>query len=191
MTAEVTDPTRRPRTRPTAARASPVGADRSTPLPQRGLPQWGLGETRSVFRRCAGAPQPAQMTGRWDGTIVGSTTLRMAFWPAAQLSPLRGWCGKVFDGATDVRNLVRRRDGVHESVRGEVMPGQSLLDGRPVLVVDYSATSHPPLAWTRGELRWLTPGREVLGVLLFRLGRRVVGPVPFLLTPSSQPTPDR
>lgn len=62
--------------------------------------------------------------------------------------------------------------------------GLSLLDGQPAVIVDYSRTAKPPVSWLRGELRWLEPGHEILGLLIFRLGKRHIGPFPFHLTRS-------
>ena len=71
-----------------------------------------------------------------------------------------------------------------ESVAAVAGRGLSLLDGRPAVIVDYSRTARPPVSWVRGELRWLTPGREILGLLIFPLGKHRIGPFPFSLTRS-------
>jgi len=102
----------------------------------------------------------------------------------AATSPLRGWSGKRIGPSGEVCNLVRRRGAIEESVAAVAGRGLSLLDGRPAVIVDYSRTARPPVSWVRGELRWLTPGREILGLLIFPLGKYRIGPFPFSLTRS-------
>ena len=53
---------------------------------------------------------------------------------------------------------------------------------RLVWVADYSRTARPPVKWLRGEMRWMVPGGQVLGMLLVPVGRRVIGPFPFQMT---------
>ena len=65
-----------------------------------------------------------------------------------------------------------------------ISSGGSLLDGRAALVADYSRTAAPPVKWLGGEMRWLVPGEQVLGMLVFPIGRRLLGPFPFQLTRS-------
>ncbi|HCU92243.1 MAG TPA: hypothetical protein DHU96_05695 [Actinobacteria bacterium] len=98
--------------------------------------------------------------------------------------PLRGWCGKEIGQSGDVHNRVRRGSGVVESAGTTAGRGVSMLDGQPAVIVDYSRTVGPPVNWMRGELRWLEPGQEVLGLLIFPLGQRRIGPFPFRMTRS-------
>jgi hypothetical protein len=97
-------------------------------------------------------------------------------------TPLRRWYGKEIQRSGAVRNLVHRRAGIKESAAAIAAPGVSILDGRPAVVVDYKRTAKPPVSWARGELRWWSPGSEVLGVLLFPIGAHVIGPFPFRMT---------
>jgi hypothetical protein len=90
------------------------------------------------------------------------------------------------DDSGEVRNLVRRGGAIEKSVGAVAAHGLSLLDGRPAVIVDYSRTAKPPVSWVRGELRWLKPGHEILGVLIFPLGKRRIGPFPFLMTRSEK-----
>jgi hypothetical protein len=36
-------------------------------------------------------------------------------------------------------------------------------DGKPVVALSYAETARPPVSYGRAELRWLSPGDEVLG----------------------------
>jgi ketosteroid isomerase-like protein len=100
----------------------------------------------------------------------------------AAVSPLRGWCGEEVGQSGEVRNLVRRGGATEKSVGARAVCDFSLLDGGPPVIVDYSGTAKPPVRWLRGELRWLRPGQEVLGLPIFPLGKRRIGPFPFQLT---------
>jgi len=46
------------------------------------------------------------------------------------------------------------------------------------------ADAPPPVRWSRGELRWLSPGEEILGLLTIGVGHLYLGPFPFRLTRS-------
>ena len=81
---------------------------------------------------------------------------------------------------------MRRGGATKESVGATAARGSSLLDGQPAVIVDYSKTAKPPVSWVRGELRWLRPSQEILGLLVFPLGKRHIGPFPFRLTRSVQ-----
>jgi hypothetical protein len=96
-------------------------------------------------------------------------------------TPLRGWCGKEIQENGAVRNLVRRRGVIRGSVRAVATDGESVLDGRRAVIVDYSKTARRPVSLLRGELRWLTPNVEALGMLIGRIAGRTVGPFPFIL----------
>lgn len=124
------------------------------------------------------APLPADLVGRWDGTMVGSRGLRRLSRAIAAFTPLRGWCGKHVEDAGLVHNLVRRGHSTQRATDCWVSSGGSLLDGRAALVVDYSRTAAPPLKWVRGEMRWLVPGEQILGMLVLPVGRRLIGPSP-------------
>ncbi len=141
--------------------------------------QWSMREARRAFER-APVARFDDLVGRWDGEMAGRASLRRLTLAMNALTPLRGWCGKEFEGSGMVRNLVRRDGGVQQSVSAAAGDGVSLVDGRPAVVVDYSG-ARPPVRWVRGELRWLTPGSEVLGVLLFPVSGRFVGPLPFTM----------
>ena len=146
---------------------------------------WSMRDVRRAFARLT-APEVPELTGRWEGVFVGHRGLRRLTAAIAAMSPLRGWCGKEIGESGEVRNLVRRGGAIEKSVAAVAGRGDSLLDGRPAVIVDYSRTAKPPLSWVRGELRWLEPGHEILGVLIFPLGKRRIGPFPFRMTRSAE-----
>ena len=146
---------------------------------------WSMRDVRRVFAQLS-APEVPELAGRRDGAFAGRPGLRRLTAAIATASPLRGWCGKEIDRSGDVRNLVRRGGAIEKSVAAVAGRGVSLLDGRPAVIVDYSRTAKPPVSWVRGELRWLEPGHEILGVLIFPLGKRWIGPFPFRMARSGR-----
>ncbi len=148
---------------------------------QQQMDTWSMSAARRAFSGLP-APLPGDLVGRWDGTMVGSPGLQRLSRAIAALGPLRGWCGKQVQDSGLVHNLVRRRHTTQLATDCWVSSGGSLLDGRAALVVDYSRTAAPPLKWVRGEMRWLVPGEQVLGILVLPIGRRVIGPFPFQMT---------
>ncbi len=142
--------------------------------------RWSMRDARQLYVALTAAPEVAELAGLWDGRLVGRPRLRRLSVAIAALTPLRGWCAKRILGSGEVVNLVLRHGATRESVRAVATPGTSVVDGRPALVIDYSA-ARPPLSWVRSELRWLTPGREVLGLLMFQVAHRSLGPFPFVL----------
>jgi hypothetical protein len=155
----------------------------TVPTQQR-LSTLSMREARRVFSGLS-APQPGDLVGRWDGTMVGSPGLRRLSRVIAACTPLRGWCGKHVENTGLVHNVVRRGQTIKPATDCWVSSGGSLLDGRAALVADYSRTARPPVKWLRGEMRWLVPGGQVLGMLLVPVGRRVIGPFPFQMTRSA------
>lgn len=141
-------------------------------------------DVRRVFAQLAAPADVQELVGRWDGVFLGRPRLRRLTAAIATVSPLRGWCGKEIGQSGDVHNLARRGDAIEESVGATAGRGLSLLDGQPAVIVDYSRTAKPPVSWVRGELRWLEPGHDILGLLIFPLGKRYIGPFPFRLTRS-------
>ena len=146
---------------------------------------WSMRDARRAFAQLS-APDLQELAGRWDGTFIGRPGLRRLTAAIAATGPLRGWCGKEISKSGDMHNLVRRGGATKKSVAATATRAPSLLDGQPAVIVDYSKTAKPPVSWVRGELRWLRPGQEILGLLIFPVGKRHIGPFPFRLTRSGQ-----
>ena len=162
-----------------ARRTLPVESQAAVP-PQQ-LSTLSMRGVRHAFGRLP-APQPGDLVGRWDGTMVGNARLRLLNRMISALGPMRGWCGKQIEAGGLAHNLVRRGATSRRATDCWVSSGESLLDGRAALVADYSRTARPPLKWIRGEMRWLVPGTQVLGVLVLPVGGRIIGPFSFQMT---------
>ena len=150
------------------------------PLAQGEPAAWTRRDAVAVFAQLA-APETEELPGRWNGEFVGRTVLAATARAIAAVTPLRGWCGKHVSDRETLRNLVRRGDGVHESVAAELSRGRSRFDDEPVIAVSYRKTARPPVSFCQAELRWLVPGEELLGLLSIVLGPLAVGPFPFRL----------
>ena len=123
-------------------------------------------------------PAPAELVGRWDGKFIGRPGLvRMA---QAMTVPTYGWCGKEVTDSENLRNLVRRHGAVKASVAAKMSAGLSRFDGRPVVTVNYAETAPFPVTRGRGEMRWLSPDTEILGLLIIlTVGQHYIGPYPY------------
>ncbi len=145
---------------------------------------WSRRDMRQAFGQLS-APDPRELAGRWDAELVGRPALRRLAAAVFALSPMRGWCGKGIAESGDVRNLVRRGSTLTEIAGATVARGPSMLDGRPAAVVEYSQMASPLLRRAHGELRWLRPDVELLGVL-YPFGSRLIGPFPYVMTRSHE-----
>jgi hypothetical protein len=139
---------------PAAARAG------DTPLSLDGLARLGWPELEALYR--AGTPTPLQ-----DGYFRG----RPVYCPEKALSGVRTkltsaiWHGKIVeDGGC---SLINQWHGFR-AIRAKLSMGESLLDGKPSLIMDYSQTSH---VWAdvRDEVREVAPGLFV-GAMYRRKG---------------------
>ena len=133
----------RAQTRPRSAQ--PPGPDVT---PSR-LVRMSQRELDALFRRSTAGPIP---TGAGDGTAVFALGGGLPKLIAA-VAPL-AWRGKVFDAdGTALRNRIGPLGLL--AIRAEVRYGNSLLDGRRAIVLDYS---RDPLAFfIRDEMREVAP----------------------------------
>lgn len=122
------------------------------------------------------APDPAELRGKWNGEFVGRPALA---WLSRFM--FHGWCGKEITDPEHGHNLIRRRGQVMPSLKVKISSGISRFDGRPAVVVSYAETDPAPARVLRGELRWLSPDVELLGLLMIQIGRHLIGPFPFSL----------
>ena len=94
--------------------------------------------------------------GRGTGALILAPGSAVAI-PAARILGALVWRGKIFrPDSQDLLNVVSPL-GV-PAVRARVDVGDSWLDGRPCVVLDYSKTSKVA-AWVRDEMREVAPGR--------------------------------
>ncbi|HZJ06973.1 MAG TPA: hypothetical protein VFD59_16080 [Nocardioidaceae bacterium] len=145
------------RTRP----QHPVPADGSPPV-RVNLFDKNNKELDEIFR----ASDPGEIpVGETRGTVLlfpGSWVTRaiaaLAFWVA--------WQGKVFDHEKgDLKNRVSPFR--LKAIRALVFPGESWVDGRPCVVLDYSTTSSVA-RMVRDETRCVEPGVHLGVVWLWR-----------------------
>jgi hypothetical protein len=95
---------------------------------------------------------------------------------------VHGWWGKQFRPAGDSlegENLVRRRNGLVESIPMTARIAPSRVDGRPAILIEYPADAPWPHNRVRDELRPL--GERTLLGLSFGLPFSPRGGAPFIL----------
>ena len=106
-------------------------------------------ELDALYLQAAPGPIPA---GRVKGRTIPYPGTRLAV-PASKVSKVI-WQGKVFDPERSM--AVNKFFGVR-FIKGNVGYGESWLDGRPSIILDYSQTSHL-YANYRDEIRQVGPG---------------------------------
>ncbi len=124
------------------------------PSPRDGLSaceivRMSCGELEALYRQGTAAPLP---DGKLRGTAIvnpGST-----LGPAASRSARLMWQGKVINGGCETAS--NKFFGVR-SVRAKMSTGESWLDSKPAVVLDYSETSLV-YANVRDEIRQVAPG---------------------------------
>jgi len=137
----------------------------STAIDERRLLAMTNAELDELFRA---SPAGAVPRGDAQGTVLLFTGTRMAPLAAAATYAV-GWQGKVV--SPDGRQLLNKVTPLRiAAVRAAVSPGQSWVDGRECIVIDYSRTSLVA-RWVRDEIRLVALGLY-LGVAW--LGRRRV-----------------
>ena len=95
-------------------------------------------------------------TGRGQALIGTGTVVAR---PVVALVRLVAWRGKEFDAAgRSLRNLIGPWGT--RAISADVYLGDSRLDGRPCIVLDYSKTSRVA-GWVRDEIREVEPGLYV------------------------------
>ena len=109
-------------------------------------------ELDELFRQSTGGELP---DGEADGTVLIESGTQLAG-PAAKLIHFFAWKGKVFDREKgELRNEILPF-GI-DAVRAKVYRGDSWLDGKETIVLDYSKTSLVA-HWIRDEIRTVGPG---------------------------------
>lgn len=109
-------------------------------------------ELDALYGRARPGPIPE---GPGDGTVIFAPAKPIAR-PAAELTRLIAWKGKVFDSrsgtlANEIGPLGSR------AIRASVSLDESWFDGAQAIVLDYSRTS-AVAHWVRDEIREVAPG---------------------------------
>lgn len=142
--------------------------------------KWSISDLRRAFKDAAPL-DPADLIGRWDGELIGRPYIQRGMRLITSLLPFRGWIGKEFVDEEHMHNLVLRHGVERAVLPGTVFVGDSLLDkGSRTLVITYPDVP-PPTRWMRAELRWLSVGDAVLGMLMIPVAGRPIGPFPYRL----------
>jgi len=112
----------------------------------------------SLYRQAEPGPMPSGYT---PGRMISKPGSRLTVCKA-NLTSKTVWQGKNFDNNGIMTN---RMFGVR-CIKGEVQMGESWLDGRPSIIIDYGPTS---LVWRqyRDEIREVSPG-IYLGIMFKR-----------------------
>jgi len=127
-----------------------------------------------------------ELVGDLEASFV--TPLTRLAPPGLAVLGLPRWFGKRFRrtvaGTIEGANLLRRDEGLAETLPMSLTEDASLADGRPVLVVSYAADAPWPWRWVRDELRAAPQGTGIVAMTFVDLpGLRRLGGTPFLLTP--------
>jgi hypothetical protein len=108
-------------------------------------------ELEKLFRRSPAGEIP---NGKAHGTVLVAPGTNLSH-PAARLLHLVAWKGKVFDREKgELRNEVGPFG--RKAVRAKVYKGESWLDGKEAIILDYSKTSLVA-RWIRDEIREVAP----------------------------------
>jgi hypothetical protein len=119
------------------------------------LPSMRGSELEALFARADAGTLPVGI-GKGRALIASGT---VAARPLSALVRLVAWRGKEFDAqGRSLRNLISPF-GLR-AITADVYIGDSRLDGRPCIVLDYSKTSRVA-GWVRDEIREVEPGLYV------------------------------
>jgi len=126
------------------------------------------------------APQASMMKGLYKGSFVGLAWLRALAGPLLVLTRMGKWLGKDIDPGGRAFNLVRTKGGIVQKFPMQLVERESLIDGKPGVVLRYEDCNPFPWPWIIDELRSIQPGM-VLGMTITRIGPLVRLPLPFVL----------
>lgn len=129
-----------------------TSSDRAAGLSADGLLEMSAVELDALFQESPAGEIPR---GDAKGTIVALPGSPVAK-PAARILGTLFWRGKVFHPDThDLHNKVSPLSV--RAIRANVYEGESWLEGRPCVVLDYSKSSKVA-GWIRDEIREVAPG---------------------------------
>ena len=101
------------------------------------------------------SPAGAIPNGEAEGTAIIAPGTRYSE-SIAKIINFFGWQGKVFDAGKGVLKNKVSILGV-QAIVAKVYEGESWLDGKPCIVLDYAETSFVA-QWIRDEIREISPG---------------------------------
>ncbi len=104
-----------------------------------------------------------EIDGQWRGTLMAIAGVQRLPRPLARgiyrllATPLVPWAGKSFDGETGANRWFSKRGPAF--LRFDIKTIASVVDGEPVVLLDYDVPSNPrPARMIRGEVRRLGSG---------------------------------
>ena len=144
----------------------------------RDLNQKPLKAFKPLFATLA-PPEIGMLTGVYEAAFTGPGWLRLSAGPSLALSGLGGWWGKDFTDGGGI-NLVLRSGRLQPIFPFRTVLASSAIDGKPAVIVRYTADCPFPWQYIFDEVREIEAGR-LLGMTLIDVAglRRMA--FPFLL----------
>jgi hypothetical protein len=131
-------------------------------------------------------PNPASLRGFYKGYFVGPTWLRKLAKPLLTITGMGDWRGKFFDHERNIINLVASKGNLERKLPMKLVEQESLIDGKPGIVLSYAANNPFPWPWVIDEMRDIQEDL-VLGMTIIQRGPLTRLPLPFLLQPCESP----
>lgn len=125
-------------------------------------------------------PDIAKAVGYFRATFVGPGWLRVTAGPTIAIGGLGNWWGKHLKEDGTATNLVQKGENLETRFSMQLIESISVLDGKPALVVIYSAENPFPWPYVVDELRALDP-LTFLGMTHINAGPLRKLAFPFLL----------
>ena len=99
-------------------------------------------------------PDIQSLIGRYRGSFIGPSWLRVTARPGLVISGLRGWWGKQFVGDGNASNLVRKNGGLEMVLPMKLIIEDSMVDGKQDWLSITTARTPSP-----GLISWMKSGR--------------------------------
>jgi hypothetical protein len=109
------------------------------------------------------APDAAFRHGFFRASFVGPFWYRLSGFPSVHLSGLPHWQGKAFLTPDSATNILRKGEGTVQALSMTVVTLPSLIDGEPVVALQYGKEAPFPWRHVRDELRVIDE-RTLLGI---------------------------
>lgn len=113
-----------------------------------------LKDIRKVFNQLPLASEQYR-SGFFQASFIGPWWLRLSAKPSISLSGLSGWLGKKFINSNTATNILKNKSGLIEKFQMSCQTGNSLVDGKTCIYLDYGKTAPIPWRWIKDEMRVL------------------------------------
>lgn len=94
-------------------------------------------------------------SGFYRASFIGPWWLRVSAMPSIALSGLKGWQGKQFFDAHNATNILKTKQGLVEKLHMRCVQGESLVDGKWGVALNYGVDAPIPWRWVKDEMRIL------------------------------------